>query len=311
MTPKWPDIAYPAWRDTCAMLHLFTQIVGKYRLARTPWINHSWHATFYVTARGLSTSIVPDGPGGIDVEFDLIDHRLILSASDGRVTQLPMASGTVASFHQAFRDAIVLVGGTPDFDGHPNEIPNLVSFANDHVIRPYDRDSVRRYHEALVLVDRVFKKFRTAYLGKVSPVHLFWGSFDLAVTRFSGRRAPLHQGGIPGLPDEIAREAYTHEVSSAGFWPGGAGTEFAAFYSYAYPTPKGFAAAKVSPKAAYFEASLGEFILPYDVVRFAHDPDETLLLFLQSTYEAAASCAAWNRSELECELGKPRSPRVF
>ncbi len=311
MNPEWPDIAYPAWRETCSALHLCLQIAGKYRLARTPWINHSWHATLYVTARGLSTSIIPDGPGGIEVEFDLIDHLVIFKASDGKSTSLPLAPGTIAFFYQAFQNAIAAIGGTPDFDGHPNEIPDALPFAQDHALRPYDREAVHRFHRALVLVDGVFKRFRTAYLGKVSPVHLFWGSFDLAVTRFSGRRAPLHKGGIPGLPDDVAREAYTHEVSSAGFWPGGGGVECAAFYSYAYPTPPVFAEAAVSPEAARFDAALGEFVLPYDAVRLAADPEGSLMSFLESTYAAAATCAHWNRFELECAMGVPGRPRPF
>lgn len=309
MNPEWPDIAYPAWRDTCSALHLYLQIAGKYRLARTPWINHSWQATFYVTARGLSTSLVPDGPGGIEIEFDLIEHRVNIKASDGKTARLPLTLGTVAAFNQSFREAIASVGGAPDFDGHPNEIPDAVPFANDHVVRPYDAEAARRFHRALVLIDGVFKRFRTAFLGKVSPVHLFWGSFDLAVTRFSGRRAPLHPGGVPGLPDDVAREAYTHEVSSAGFWPGGAGADFAAFYSYAYPAPQGFAAATVSPETAKFDAALGEFVLPYDVVRLASDPEETLRSFLESTYRAVASLAGWNVPNLECPTGVPRRPR--
>ena len=309
MISKWPDISYSGWRETCSALHLYTQIAGKYRLARTPWINHSWQATLYVTARGLSTSIIPDGPGGIEVLIDLFEHRVTLAASDGKCAHLPLGPGTVADFHHAFRDAIASIGGTPNFDGHPNEIRGAVPFADDHAHRPYDREAAHRFHRALVLVDQVFKQFRTAYLGKASPVHLFWGSFDLAVTRFSGSRAPLHKGGIPGLPDAVAREAYTHEVSSAGFWPGGAGVDFAAFYSYAYPTPQGFAEAKISPDAACFDPSLGEFVLPYDAVRLATNPEQVLMSFLESTYDAAATCAGWNRSELECAMGEPRRPR--
>jgi hypothetical protein len=309
VVPDWPDIPYSVWKDTCSALHLYTQIVGKYRLARDPWINHSWHATLSVTARGLTTSIIPDGPGGIEVGFDLIDHRVIVSASDGRTVGLPLGPGTVASFHAQFQRAVAAVGGTPDFDGRPNEMPDPVPFVDDEVLRPYDAEAVTRFHQALVLVDRVLKEFRTAYLGKSSPVHLFWGSFDLAVTRFSGRRAPLHPGGIPGLPDEVTREAYSHEVSSAGFWPGGGGVESAAFYSYAYPTPIGFHLAEVSPAAAYFDSSLGEFVLPYEAVRLVPEPESALLSFLESTYAAAANLAGWDRPELECCRGMPRRPR--
>lgn len=309
MTIDWPDIPYEPWRETCAALHLYTQVAGKYRLAHTPWINHSWHATFYVTARGLSTSIIPDGPGGIEVHFDLLAHRVVVASSDGRAAEFPLQPGTVANFHASFRDAIRSVGGSPDFDGVPNEIPDAIPFVEDTVLRPYDADAVARFHRALVAVDRVLKRFRTGFLGKVSPVHLFWGSFDMAVTRFSGRRAPLHPGGVPGLRDDITREAYSHEVSSAGFWPGGGGVAFPAFYSYAYPSPPGFGDAPVQPAAAYFDKSLGEFVLPYDEVRAAADPERMLLSFLESTYEAAAIRAGWDRASLECPVGSIGRPR--
>jgi hypothetical protein len=304
MITGWPDIPYESWRETCSALHLYVQIAGKYRLAHTPWVNHSWHATLYVTARGLSTSIIADGPGGIDVRFDLLDHRVIVEASDGKAAAFPLQRGTVADFHARFCESIRLVGGTPDFNGAPNELADGVPFAVDHALRPYDAEAVTRYHRALVLIDRALTQFRTGALGKVSPVHLFWGSFDLAVTRFSGRRAPLHPGGIPKLPDDVTREAYSHEVSSAGFWPGGGGVNFPAFYSYAYPSPRGFSDATVRPASAYFDKTSGEFLLPYDDVRRAADPHKTLMSFLKSTYEAAANCAAWRRGELECPFGE-------
>ena len=306
---RWPDIPYPPWRETCAALHLYAQIVGKYRLARTPWVNHSWHATLYVTARGLSTSIVPDGPGGIEVSFDLLDHVVIGAAVDGRTGRFALAPMSAAEFHARFLALIAVLGGTPEFDGRPNELPDPVLFTEDRVERPYDREAVSRYFRVLVEIDRVMKRFRTSYLGKVSPVHLFWGSFDMAVTRFSGRRAPLHPGGVPALPDAVTREAYSHEVSSAGFWPGGGPIDFAAFYSYAYPAPEGFSEARIEPEAAYYDAELSEFLLPYDAVRQAQDPEETLLAFLRSTYAAAAKLGGWDRSELECAPGEPRRPR--
>lgn len=307
MNAIWPDIPFKPWQDTCSALHLYCQIVGKYRLARTPWVNHSWHATFYVNGRGLTTSLIPDGPG-IEIVFDLIDH-VVIGEAGARRAKLPLGPMSVASFDARFRELVTGLGGTPDFDGRPNEVADPVPFADDRRERPYDAAAVTRFFQALVNINRVFSQFRTGFIGKVSPVHLFWGSFDLAVTRFSGRPAPLHPGGVPGLPDEVTREAYSDEVSSAGFWPGGGGVDFPAFYSYAYPTPKGFADARAAPEGAYFDAKLGEFLLPYDVVRKASDPDATLLAFLESTYRAAADLAGWDRNALECPIGHPRRPR--
>ena len=308
---EWPEIPYPAWRETCTALHLFAQIVGKYRLARTPWVNHSWHATFYVDARGLTTSRVPDVSGDIEIRFDLIDHVVVGENTNGRAEAFDLGPMSVARFHGKFLDLIRALGGTPRFHGRPNEMPNPVAFVDDVASRPYDSDAVTRFFRALAAVARVLERFRTAYIGKVSPVHLFWGSFDLAVTRFSGRSALLHPGGIPSLPDAVTREAYSHEVSSAGFWPGGSGIEYPAFYSYAYPAPPGFAEARVEPAAAYFEKALGEFLLPYDSVRLAEDPERSLLSFLESAYAAAATLAHWDRSVLECNIGEPGRPRAL
>ena len=305
----WPEIPYNPWRETCTALHLYTQIVGKYRLARTPWINHSWQVALYVNARGLTSSLVPDGPGGIEIVFDLLDHAVIGTATDGRTGRFPLQPMSVANFYERFLALINALGGTPKLHGQPNEIPNGMPFAQDFRERPYDADAVSRFFLALVQADRVLKRFRTGYLGKVSPVHFFWGSFDLAVTRFSGRRAPLHPGGIPALPDEVTREAYSHEVSSAGFWPGGGAIDFPAFYSYAYPAPEGFSKAPVEPPEAYYSDQLGEFLLPYDAVRQAPDPDAALIAFLERTYASAADLASWNRSELECARGVPGRPR--
>jgi hypothetical protein len=271
MSTTWPEIPYAAWRETCAALHLYAQILGKYRLAHTPWLNHSWHATLYLTASGLTTSPVPDGPGAIDLELDLLDHSVVGRASNGRSARFDLGPGTVAEFHRRTIELVRFLGGTPEIDPHPNEIPGAIPFPEDHASRPYDSGAVRRFFEALVLVEQVFKEFRTSFLGKATPVHLFWGSFDLAVTRFSGRTAPLHPGGVPGLPDAVTREAYSHEVSSAGFWPGGSGVEDATFYSYAYPAPERFGQAKVRPAAAYFDAKLGEFLLPYEAIRKARE----------------------------------------
>ena len=309
MSRPWPEIPFSAWRDTCAALHLYAQVLGKYRLAQTPWLNHSWHATLYLTASGLTTGPVPDGPGKIDLSLDLVDHALVGRASNGRSAQFALGPGTVAEFYERTLGLIGFLGGSPQLDPHPNEIPGAVPFPTDHAPRPYDAAAVNRFFQALVQVDNVFREFRTSFLGKATPVHLFWGSFDLAVTRFSGRRAPPHPGGVPGLPDAVTREAYSHEVSSAGFWPGGAGVENAAFYSYAYPTPEGFAKAKVRPSAAFFDAKLGEFLLPYEAVSKARDPRSELMDFLQSTYEAAAELGQWDRGALECATGEPGRPR--
>ena len=310
MSAIWPEIPYEAWRETCSALHLYCQIVGKYRLARTPWVNHSWHATFYVNARGLTTSLVPDA-SGIEVVFDLLSHVIIGAAADGRRAEMPLGPMSAAEFRARFCELVDYLGGTPEFDGRPNEVPDPIPFRADRQVRPYDADAVTRFFRALVEINRVFFRFRTGFIGKVSPVHLFWGSFDLAVTRFSGRLAPLHPGGVPALPDDVTREAYSHEVSSAGFWPGGGGTDFAAFYSYAYPTPIGFADAKVLPAGAYYDRKLGEYLLPYDVVRKSSEPEATLMAFLDSTYHAAADAGRWDRAALECPIGCPRRPRAL
>ena len=308
MSSKWPELDYFGWRETCSALHLYLQIVGKYRLAHSPWLNHSWNATFYVTPRGLASSPIPDGPG-IEIVFDFLDHRVVGTCGNGREASFALEPSTVAAFHAKFVQLVSELGGTPTFNGSPNEVPDPVPFVEDHRDRPYDRVAVERFHQALVAVERVFNRFRTSFLGKSSPVHLFWGSFDLAVTRFSGRRAPLHGGGIPALPDAVAQEAYDREVSSAGFWPGGGGIDYPAFYAYAYPEPKGFRSATVKPDAAFWHEGLSEFVLPYDAVQSASDPDEALMAFLLSTYEAAADLGEWDRDLLECAPGKPRQVR--
>ena len=293
--------------ETCAALHLYTQIVGKYRLAHVPWVNHSWHATLYVNADGLTTGLIPDGPG-ITVQFDLQRQRLTISCSRGESRGFALEPMSVADFDARFKKTVAAVGGSPEYHGSPNELPEVVPFKQDTAQRPWDADAVSRFHRALVRIDAVFGEFRTAFLGKVSPVHLFWGSFDLAVTRFSGKRAPLHPGGIPNLPNAVTREAYSHEVSSAGFWPGGGGIEEQCFYSYAYPAPDGFDAQKVMPEAARFDSGLGEFVLPYEAVRTAADPRGALLDFLHSTFRAASSLGHWDEG-LVCESGRKGVPR--
>lgn len=305
----WPELPYAAWRDTCATLHLWTQIVGKIRLSRTPWLNHSWHVALYVTPRGLTTSPIPDGARTFQIDFDFIDHALRIATSDGAQQQLPLTAQSVASFYAGVMAALAALDIRVTIDETPNELPEPIRFSQDTRHASYDPDAVRRFSQVLVSADRVFKQFRTGFLGKASPVHFFWGSFDLAVTRFSGRRAPRHPGGVPHLSDDVAAEAYSHEVSSAGFWPGGGAIDYPAFYSYAYPEPDGFRTTRVGPDAAFFSKDLGEFILSYDAVRTAAQPDETLLEFLQSTYEAAANAAKWDRDALECPLGRPRQPR--
>jgi len=305
----WPEIPYARWQPTGASLHMWTQIVGKFRLAQTPWVNHSWHATFYVTGRGLTTSLIPGVGCSYEATFDFIDQQLHVDATDGRRESLALEPMSVAQFHERFRDALARLGAPADFHHAPNEVPAPVPFAEQTAPGAYDAGAARDFWRALVTIDGVFKHFRTGFIGKVSPVHLFWGSFDLAVTRFSGRPAPLHPGGIPALPDPITREAYSHEVSSAGFWPGGGGIDAPTFYSYAYPAPDGFAKARVQPDQASFHPGLGEFVLPYDAVRSARDPEAALLSFLMTTYQAAADLGRWDRQALECDLGRPGTPR--
>jgi hypothetical protein len=306
---EWPELPYAAWKDTCATLHLWTQIVGKTCVALAPWLNHSWHIALHLTARGLATPLIHTGDRDLQVEFDFVDHVLWLRISTGEARRIELKPMAVADFHAAFMKALHDLGIDVRVHGVPNEMPEVIPFAQDRIHDSYDRDFVGRFWRVLVRTHEIFAHFRTSFLGKTSPVHFFWGGFDLAVTRFSGRRAPEHPGGIPHLPDAITREAYSHEVSSAGFWPGGPPIDYAAFYSYAYPAAEGYASSPVRPAQAFFHPELGEFILPYDAVRKAPDPNATLLAFLQSTYVAAAETGKWNRAELECELGEPRTPR--
>jgi hypothetical protein len=307
---SWLELPYHQWRDTCETLHRWVQIVGKIRLTLTPWMIHSWHATMYVTARGLSTSLIPYRQLAFEIEFDFIDHVLFIRTDRGEIRRIPLQAQSVAAFYRALFAALADLGIDVTIHGRPNEVPDPIPFALDEVHAAYDPRYAQRYWRVLLQTERVFQQFRTGFLGKSSPVHLFWGSFDLAVTRFSGRpAAPKHPGGIPNLPDRVTREAYSHEVSSAGFWPGGGPVDYAAFYSYAYPTPPGFSDRIVRPKEAFFSKEAGEFLLPYEAVRTAPDPEETLLKFLQTTYEAAAETADWDRASLECAVGKPGVPR--
>jgi hypothetical protein len=287
-----------------ATLQLWTQIVGKIRLSLTPWVNHSWQVPLYVTARGLGTSAIPIGSEILEIEFDFIAQQLLVRTSAGDEQSFALEPQTVAAFYSRVVDLLRSVGVTVAINELPSELPNPIRFSQDELHKAYDRSAAHRFWRALVQIDRVFKLFRSGFLGKVSPVHFFWGSFDLAVTRFSGRSAPPHPGGVPGLPDAVTREAYSHEVSSAGFWPGNDTFPQAAFYSYAYPQPAGFAERSVTAGTEY-NRTLGEFILPYDTVRNAADPEHTLLDFLSSTYAAAADSAKWDRDGLECSMGAP------
>jgi len=295
----WPPLAFDDWGDTCATLHLWTQVVGKVRLVQTPWTNHSWHVPLYVTARGLTTSMIPHGALTFSIDFDFIEHRLVIETSAGGVRILPLQQRSVADFYAAVMALLAELGVPVRIRTMPNEIRDAIPFERDRQHAAYDADKAHRFWLALVQIDRVFKVFRAGFVGKCSPVHFFWGSFDLAVTRFSGRPAPPHPGGVPNMPDWVAREAYSHEVSSAGFWPGNATFPEVVFYAYAYPEPKGFREAAARPAAARFDAALGEFVLPYAAVRSSGDPDAALLAFMQSTYEAAADRAGWDRAALE------------
>ncbi len=301
---NWPDLAYSAWSETLATLHLWIQIVGKIQLSLTPWLNHSWQTPLYVTARGLGTSPIPIGGEIFEIEFDFVSHRLSVRTSRGAERSLPLRPQSVADFYRATIDLLDSMAIAVAINETPNEVPTPIRFSQDQIHSAYDAAAAHRFWRALVQTDRIFKLFRTGFVGKASPVHFFWGSFDLAVTRFSGRRAPLHPGGVPGLPDAVVREAYSHEVSSAGFWPGNEAFPRAAFYAYAYPEPAAFRAKAVAPGAA-FDTTLGEFILPYDTVARAPKPEALLLDFLLTTYAAAAETGNWDRAALECPLGVP------
>jgi Family of unknown function (DUF5996) len=294
----WPSLPFAEWRDTCASLHMWTQIIGKIRLAQEPLINHWWQVPLYVTSRGLTTSAIPYGERAFEIGFDFLAHRLTIAASDGATDGFALRPIAVADFYAEVMQRLRRLGLEIHIWTTPVEIPNPVPFEQDRAHTAYDADYANRFWRAMLQADRLFTAFRARFLGKASPVHFFWGSFDLAVTRFSGRRAPQHPGA-PNVADRVTREAYSHEVSSCGFWPGGPGMEQPIFYSYAYPPPTGFAEAPVRPTAALYNSDFGEFILPYDEVRRAASPDAALLDFLQSTYEAAATLAQWDRDLLE------------
>jgi hypothetical protein len=294
----WPHLPLEEWGDTCATLHMWTQIVGKIRLIQTPWVNHSWHVPLYVTSTGLTTTPIPYGFRTFQIDFDFIRHQLAIHVSDGRATSFSLEPQTVAAFYGRLMDELGKLDLHVDINRKPNEIPEPIRFDQDESHSTYKADYANRFWRILVQGDRIMKEFRARFIGKCSPVHVFWGGLDLAVTRFSGKSAPPHPGGIPNLPDSVTREAYSHEVSSCGFWSGGGPVPYAAFYSYAYPTPPGFSETPVKAPAHYSK-ELGEFILPYEAVRQSESPDQTLLEFLQATYEGAANLAGWDRKSLE------------
>jgi len=289
-----PSLPFDSWKDTLATLHMWTQVVGKVRLKLCPLVNHFWNVTFYLTARGMTTSAMPYEGGTVEVRFDFIDHKLSIETSEGRIVAFQLKPQTVAEFYKEFMAALADLGVRLKIWTMPCEIPDPIPFEKDHIHAAYDADAVNKFWRITVWVDQIFKEFRAGFLGKVSPVHFFWGSFDLAVTRFSGRRAPERPGADP-----ITREAYSHEASSAGFWPGGGDIKGPAFYSYAAPEPPGFAERKIRPAAAFYHPQLKEFLLMYDDVRTAASPKTALMEFLQSTYDAAADTGNWDRKALE------------
>ena len=310
---SWAALPYRAWKETQSTLHLWSQMVGKIRLALTPWTNHSWHVPLYVTSRGLTTSPVPYGRRTFDIVFDFVDHELRIQTGEGAVESLRLEARTVADFYEELFGRLRALRLDVRIRTMPCEIADAVPFDVDREHGTYDAEQVTRFWRVLVQADRVLKEFRSRFIGKSSPVHFFWGSFDLAVTRFSGRRAPLHPGGVPNLPDWVVQEAYSHEVSSCGFWPGGESMPDPVFYAYAYPEPDGFKSAPLRPAGAQYSTSLGEFVLPYEQVRQATSPEATLLEFLESSYEAAAVLGRWDRRAVERErvpVGPRRGPRL-
>jgi hypothetical protein len=299
LADPWPELPLAAWRDTKETLHLWLQVAGKIRLAHAAPVNHWWDATLHLTARGLTTLAIPHGTDAFQLDFDLIDHVLRIQKSDGAIRTLALSPRPVAQFHGELMDAIGAIGLDTRILARPVEIPDAIPFPDDTLHRAYDPEYANRFWRVLLQSARVLQQFRARFLGKASPAHFFWGAMDLATTRFSGRSAPPHPGGAPGVADWVMREAYSHELSSAGWWPGGGGMEEPAYYAYAYPEPAGFREWPVRPDAAYYHPELREFVLPYDAVRRAADPDATLLAFLQDTYAAAAECGGWDRAALE------------
>lgn len=305
----WPELPSSAWADTLETLHMWTQVVGKVRTELSPWRNHSWSSALYVTCRGLTTSPIPYHGRTFEIEFDFVEHDLAIRANDGGRRVVPLEAKSVAVFHDEVLSTLGEMGFEVSIHPEPNEIPDAIPFSEDEVHRTYEAEHAHRLWRALVQADRVMKSFQAAFIGKASPVHFFWGGFDMAVTRFSGREAPEHPGGFPNLPDAITREAYSHEVTSCGFWPGNRENPDPIFYAYAYPTPEGFEGATVRPDAAFWLEDLGEFALPYEAVRQAASPDDELYAFFESAHGAAAELAGWDRKGLERERGYRPVPR--
>lgn len=295
----WPKLEYSEWKDTYETLHRWVQIVGKLRLCKSPFINHSWSTTLYISSRGLTTGTIPLGERNMSVEFDFIDHLLVFQDSENRNYVIPLVNESVATFYQHFNEALKTMKVQMTSEPVPNELMDCIPFEQDKNHSTYNPEQAFNAWQVFVRVHNVFEEFRSQYVGKSSPVHFFWGAFDLAVTRFSGRRAPEHPGGVPHLNDEVAREAYSHEVMSCGFWPGNEQYPHAAFYSYAYPEPEKFSHLKLTPKEAFYHQDLREFILPYEAVRTSENPADTLLGFMDSSYRAAANFGAWDRDILE------------
>lgn len=293
----WPVLHYRDWADTAQTLHMWTQVAGKIRMTQCPPVNHWWHVTLYPTSRGLSTALMPYGDVTFEIDFDFLDHRLRITTCTGAERLVPLEPMTVADFYKRVMAALEDLDLPVDINTTPNEVADPIPFDSDTTHRSYDADAVSRFWRVLVDTTRVFSTFRSSYLGKVSPIHFFWGGMDLAMTRFSGRIAPPH-GSVPGIPLKVVREAYSHEVSSAGFWPGSEQAD-AAFYAYAYPEPEGVDRATVKPAEAFYSGELREFLLPYEAVRASADPDAALLEFLESTYRAAADLGGWDRGALE------------
>ena len=301
----WPELPFEPWKETLATVQLWTQIVGKIRLKKMAWVNHSWHVTLYVSPIGLTTGSMPYNEGIFQIDFDFIHHQLLIISSSGRNESMGLYPRTVASFYKELFQKLEEMGIEASIHSSPNEIESSIPFEQDEEHESYDPEKIKAFWLALVNIDKVFNKFRAKFSGKCSPVHFFWGAFDLAVTRFSGRPAPKHPGGAPNMPDNIMQEAYSHEVSSCGFWPGSEQSPNPAFYSYCYPTPTSFGERPVDPEESFYSTEMGEFFLPYDVVSQSSDPERMLMRFLQSTYEAAAVTGNWDRKSLEFEF-KPK-----
>lgn len=299
---SWPELKYENLKETLATVQLWMQIVGKIRLVKSPWLNHSWHVTLYVSGKGLTTGSIPYHHGLFQIDFDFLAHQLIITSSANGQQQFNLSSHSVSSFYHELFEKLKLMEIDAEIYARPNEIENAIPFQQDTIHCHYEENQIAAFWQALVKMEAVFNRFRAKFSGKCSPVHFFWGGFDLAVTRFSGRKAPKHAGGMPNMPLDVMQEAYSHEVSSCGFWPGNDSFPYPVFYAYCYPTPETFKDQPVKPEEAFFSPDLGEFILHYEEVKNAADPEEFLMEFLQSTYDAAAITGNWDRTSLECDF---------